>query len=184
MGAKLHYVDTARTIGLALAKFALRFRCAYASSTMLGEGGPSLWHGRRNGLRLVLLGRYPNDFCPAGQLLAHERPIVAGVAEGEDAAIGSDEPVAAPVGGGSNAHYGPVEVDVPRGAIKARVAEGEDAAIGSDEPVAAPVGGGSNADYGPVEVDVPRGAIKARVAEGEDAAIGSDEPVAAPVGGG
>ena len=64
-------------------------------------------------------------------------PWKSGVAEGEDAAVGGHQPVAAPVGGGGHAHDGLGERDVARRAVEARIAEGEDAAVGGHQPVAA-----------------------------------------------
>src|SRR4029077_663770 len=109
-------------------------------------------------------------------------------AEGEDAAVGGDQPVAAAVGGGGHADDGLVEVEAAGGAVEPGVAEGEDAAVGGDEPVvapgggggpaggagelvAAPVGGGGHADDGLVEVEAAGGAVEPGVAEGEDAAV-------------
>ena len=79
--------------------------------------------------------------------------VEPGVAEGEDAAVGGHQPVAAAVGGGRHAHDGGVEVDVAGGAVEPGVAEGEDAAVGGHQPVAAAVGGGGHAHDGGVEVD-------------------------------
>ena len=59
-----------------------------------------------------------------------------GVSEGEDSAVGADEPVAVSVGGRGDTDDGLVEVGVAEGAVEAGVAEGEDSAVGGDEPVA------------------------------------------------
>ena len=63
-----------------------------------------------------------------------------GVAEGEDAAVVGDQPVAAAVGGGGHADDGLVEGDAAGGAVEAGVAEGEDAAVVGHQPVALAVG--------------------------------------------
>ena len=64
------------------------------------------------------------------------RPVEAGVAEGEDAAVGGHQPVPAAVGGGRHAHHRLGEPEVARRAVEAGVAEGEDAAVGGHQPVA------------------------------------------------
>ena len=63
-----------------------------------------------------------------------------GVAEGEDAAVGGDEPVAVAGGRGGHADDRLVQLHVAGRAVEPRVAEGEDPAVGGDEPVAAGVG--------------------------------------------
>src|SRR5229473_2140165 len=79
----------------------------------------------------------------------------ARVAEGEDAAVGGDEPVALRVGGGGHAPDRLAEAERPGGAEEARVAEGEDAAVGGDEPVALRVGGGGHAHDRLAEAERP-----------------------------
>ena len=59
------------------------------------------------------------------------------VAEGEDAAVGGHQPVAAAVGRRRHAHDRLVERDASRRAPELRAAEGEDAAVGGHQPVAA-----------------------------------------------
>ena len=101
-----------------------------------------------------------------------------GVAEGEDAAVGRDEPVAVAGRGRCHADDGLVEGDGAGGAVEDGVAEGEDAAVGRDQPVAVAGRGRRHADDGLVEGDGAGGAVEDGVAEGEDAAVGRDEPVA------
>ena len=83
------------------------------------------------------------------------RAVEGGVAEGEDAAVGGHQPVAAAVGGGRHGHDGLGEADAPGGPVEAGVAEGEDAAVGGHQPVAAAVGGGGHAHDGLVQARCP-----------------------------
>src|SRR5205823_5555939 len=70
-----------------------------------------------------------------------------GVAEGEDAAVGGDEPVAPAGPRGRHGHDGLVERLAPHRPVEGGGAEGEDAAVGGDHPVAAPVGCGGHAGH-------------------------------------
>src|SRR5579875_3300953 len=124
----------------------------------------------------------PHDLRPAGELPAGEGAVKAGVAEGEYSAVGGDQPVAPPVGGGGDAYDRPVQLQVPCRAVKTGVSEGEYAAVGGDQPVAPPVGGGGDADDRPVQLQVPCRAVKTGVSEGEYAAVGGDQPVAGHTG--
>src|SRR5258706_540625 len=63
-------------------------------------------------------------------------PEEAGVAEGEDAAVGGHEPVAVAGGRGRHAHDRLVQPQVAGRPGEGGVAEGEDAAVTGDEPVA------------------------------------------------
>src|SRR5580698_7536907 len=63
------------------------------------------------------------------------RPAKSGVAETEDPAIGSDQPVPATIGTCLHPHHGLVEVDIP-GRAEERCIEREDPTVGSDQPVA------------------------------------------------
>ena len=103
--------------------------------------------------------------------------VEAGVAEGEDAAVGRHQPVALAVGRGGHPHDGLVEVQVAGGAVEAGVAEGEDAPVGRHQPVALAIGRGGHADDGLVE-GVPAHASVERGTEGEDAAVGGGQAVA------
>ena len=74
---------------------------------------------------------------PAGlQATARDGPVVAGIAEGEDATVGGDQPVAAAVGRRRDAHDGTLQVDRARRTVELGGAEGEDAAVRSHQPVA------------------------------------------------
>ena len=101
-----------------------------------------------------------------------------GVAEGEDPAVGRDEPVARSRGARHGGDDRLVEVEGAGRAEEMGVAEGEDAAVGRHQPVARAAGGADGGDDRLVEVDGPRRAEEMGVAEGEDAAVGRDEPVA------
>ena len=68
------------------------------------------------------------------------RTVEAGVAVGEDAAVGGHQPVAVPVRRAGHAHHRLVEGEVAGRAVEAGVAVGEDAAVGGHQPVAAAVG--------------------------------------------
>ena len=103
--------------------------------------------------------------------------VEAGVAEGEDAAVGGEEPVALAVGGGGHPDDRLVQVDRPGGAVERGVAEGEDAAVGGHQPVALARTGGGDADDRPVEGHGCRGAENRCVAQGEDAPGGGGQPV-------
>ena len=72
--------------------------------------------------------------------------VERGVAEGEDAAVGGDEPVAVAGGRGGDADDGRGEAAAAGGAVERGVAEGEDAAVGGDEPVAVARRGRGDAD--------------------------------------
>ena len=104
-----------------------------------------------------------------------------GVADGEDAAVGGDQPVAAAGQVCGHPDDRPVEGQVPGGPMEHGVAESEDAAIGGDQPVAPVVRCCRHPDDGLVERQVPGGPMEDGVAEGEDAAVGGDQPVAATV---
>ena len=120
----------------------------------------------------------PDDGGPQVQVAGAAEE--GGVAEREDPAVGSSQPVALPARRGRHAHdrlHGGIAADA---AVERRVTEGEDAAVGGDEPVALPGRRGGHADDGLVERGAARGAEEGRVAEGEDAAVGGDEPVALP----
>ena len=106
------------------------------------------------------------------------RPVEPGVAEGEDAAVGRHQPVAAAVGGGRHAHHRLVEPDVPRRPVEAGVAEGEDAAVGGHQPVALGRGRRRHAHDRLVERPAPHGAVEPHLPEREDAAVGRHRPVA------
>ena len=88
----------------------------------------------------------------SGRLCAAGRAVEAGVAEGEDAAVGGDEPVALAVGRRRHADDRRVEREAAGAPVEAGVAEGEDAAVGRDEPVALAVGRRRHADDRLVEV--------------------------------
>jgi hypothetical protein len=53
----------------------------------------------------VASGRYRHTDYGPGQMNVSGRAVEAGVAEGEDAPILGDQPVASPVGGGHHAHH-------------------------------------------------------------------------------
>ncbi len=59
----------------------------------------------------------------------------AGVAEGEDAAVGGHQPVAAGIGRGRHPHDRAVECHRTGRAVEPGVAEGEDAAVGGRQSV-------------------------------------------------
>ncbi len=61
--------------------------------------------------------------------------VEPGVAEGEDAAVGSHEPIAASVRRRGDAHDRALQVQRTGRAVEPGVAEGEDAAVGTDQPV-------------------------------------------------
>ena len=107
-----------------------------------------------------------------------------GVAVGEDAAVRSHQPVAAPVGGGRHTDDGLVECGGPLGAEEPGVALGEDPTVGGHQPVAHPVWGGRHTDDGLVEHDVAGRTVEPGVALGEDPAVRSHQPVTLTVGGG
>ena len=83
--------------------------------------------------------------------MAAGRAVEGGVTEGEDAAVGGDEPVALAVGRGRHADDRLVEGDGTGRAVEGGVTKGEDAAIGSDKPVALPVLRRGDGDDGVVE---------------------------------
>ena len=101
------------------------------------------------------------------------------VAEGEDAAVAGDHPVAVSRWCGCDADDGLVEGHGAGGAVEVRVAEAEDAAVAGDHPVAVSRRCGCDADDGLVEGHGAGGAVEVRVAEAEDAAVACDEPVTA-----
>src|SRR5690348_11559972 len=63
-----------------------------------------------------------------------------GVAEGEHAVVGADEPVAVAARGGRHPRDRLVEMQRTERTVELRGAEREDAAVGGDEPVAATIG--------------------------------------------
>ena len=78
--------------------------------------------GRRSvGLHdgVAAVGRV-DDHAEGGHAGAARRAVVAGVTEGEDAAVGGDEPVAVAVGGRRHADDGLVEVEGARRAVSSR----------------------------------------------------------------
>src|SRR5664280_2648604 len=109
------------------------------------------------------------------QGVAAHRPVEAGVAEGEDTAVGGDLPVALAVRRRRHAHDRLVEMLAAHRPVEAGVAEGEDAAVGGDLPVPAGTRGHGDAHDGGVEVDVAGGAAEGGPAEGEDAPIGGGQ---------
>ena len=108
----------------------------------------------------------------------------AGVAEGEDAAVGCRQPVPLAIGGGRHPHDRAGERHRTGGAMEAGVAEGEDAAVGGHQPVPLAIGGGRHPHDRASERHRTGGAMEAGVAEGEDAAVCCHQPVAASVGRG
>ena len=94
------------------------------------------------------------------RLMLPVEPWKRGVAEGEDAAVAGDEPVAVAGGCCGHADDGLVELDGAGGAEEAGVAEGEDAAVAGDEPVAVAGGVGRHADDGLVECDGAGGSVE------------------------
>ena len=66
--------------------------------------------------------------------------MVAGVAEGEDAAVGRDEPVAGLVGRRADADDRALQGDAAGRPVELGGTEREDAAVGADQPVAVGVG--------------------------------------------
>src|SRR5436309_828148 len=113
-----------------------------------------------------------------GELEIAGRAQEGGVAEGEDAAVGGDEPVALAGGRGGHGDDGLGQLEVAGGAKELGVAEGEDAAVGREQPVALARGPGRHGDDGLVQLEVTGGALEAGGAEGEDAAVGGDQTVA------
>src|SRR5438128_2088107 len=83
-----------------------------------------------------------------------------GVAEGEDPAVGGDEPVPLAARRRRHADDRPVEGGSAGGAVERRVAEGEDPPVRGDEPVTGAGGGGRHADDGPVQGDATGGAVE------------------------
>src|SRR5207302_282856 len=113
------------------------------------------------------------------QLYVPGRALEQGVAEGEDAAVGRHQPVAAAVVGRSHAHDRLVQLDVARAAEEPAVAEGEDPPVGRHVPVPLAVRSVGHADDGLVEGDVPGRAEELGVlAEVEYAAVGGGHAVA------
>ena len=110
--------------------------------------------------------------------------MVGGVAEGEDPAVASHEPVAVARGGGGHADDRLVERDVSGGAVVGGVAVGEDPAVLADHPVALARRCRGHADDRLGESDVAGRAVVPGVAVREDPAIARDEPVAEPGRGG
>ena len=86
---------------------------------------------------------------------AAHRPEELGVTEGEDAAVGGDQPVAEAVGGGGDADDRCVQGRAAGRAVEAGVAEGEDPTVGGDQPVAVAVRRRGHADHRLVEVIAP-----------------------------
>ena len=89
-------------------------------------------------------GHHPHDGCVeavrqarAGgmQAATGDGTVEARIAEGEDAAVGGDEPVAAPVGRGGDADDGALEMQRAGGAVELGRPEAEDAAVRSHQPV-------------------------------------------------
>ena len=98
--------------------------------------------------------------------------------EGEDAAVGGDEPVAAGGRIGRHADDRLVEGDTAGGSVERGGPEAEYAAVTGDQPVAVSVGGGGHSDDRLVEMVAARRAVKWGV-EREHSAVGGDQPVAA-----
>ena len=67
--------------------------------------------------------------------MAARRAVEGGVAVGEDATVGGDQPVALAVGGRRHPHDGPVEGQRARRAVEGGVAVGEEPAAGRPEHV-------------------------------------------------
>jgi len=120
-------------------------------------------------------GRHGHDGL--GQMVAAGRAIEPGVTEGEDPAIGRDQPVALAVPGRHRSNIGltratpPVEPWNP--ALRRRRP-----AVGRDQPVATRIRAGRHAHDRFVQGDATSGSAEADVAEVEHAAIGRDQPVA------
>ena len=110
------------------------------------------------------------------------RAVEPGVAVGEDAAVGGDQPVAPAVGGRGHAHDRLIEMDGARRAVEPGVAVGEDAAIGGDQPVAKDLRP-RHAHDRPIEAQARcrRGAQLRRSAVWKDAAAARRRPI--PTGG-
>ena len=82
--------------------------------------------------------------------------VEAGVAEGEDASVGADQPVAA-TGRASPPcpRSGLFRAMLARGAAEVRVPKAKMPAVGGHEPVATDVGGGRHAHHGLFKVVPP-----------------------------
>ena len=61
--------------------------------------------------------------------------VEAGIAEGEDPAVGGHEPVAAVIGRRRDPDHRTLEGQRPRRPVELRRTEGEDPAVGADQPV-------------------------------------------------
>ena len=107
-----------------------------------------------------------------------------GVAEGENATVGADQPVAVAVGGANDAHDRLVQRLTRHRPEEGCSAEGEDAAVSGGEFQSCGAGTGSADDRGIELFAGQRVAGRCRgVAEGENATVGADQPVAVAVGG-
>ena len=115
---------------------------------------------------------------------AARAPVEAGVAVGEDAAVGGDEPVALAVGRGRHADDGLVQVRAAHGAVERGVAVGEHSPIERAQPVALGVRRGGHGHDGTLQGQAAGGALEGGVPEREDAAVRAGQQVPAPVGGG
>ena len=108
------------------------------------------------------------------------RAVERGVPEGEDTAVGGDEPVPAAVGRRGRADDRFVQCGATFGAEE-RGAEREHTAVGGDHRVPTGRRIGRDGDDGLVEHERAGRAPERRVPEREDTPVGADEPVAAAV---
>src|SRR5205807_9824540 len=102
----------------------------------------------------------------------------------EEAAVGSDEPVAVAIAIGDERRDGGVELSPAHGAGEAGVAEGEDPAVGGDHVVALARWCGDGAEDGAVEPGAAHVAEERCVAEWNHPSPVGEDPVALAGGGG
>ena len=105
------------------------------------------------------------------------RAEVAGVAEGEHAAVGANQPVPTAVDGRRDVDDRRVEMGAAHRPEITGVAEGEHAAVRRDQPVAGAIRGGGHAGDRGVEMGAAHRAVVTGVAVGEDSAVAGRHPV-------
>src|SRR5580704_3024491 len=118
--------------------------------------------------------------CPTRCRATQSVESVEGGAEGEDAPVRADQPIAAGGVVGGHPHNGCGQGKAPGRTVEGGVTVGEDASVGGYEPVAEPTARARHAVDRPVEHDAA-GGPEERCTEGEDAAVRGHQPVA-PIG--